>query len=86
MLRDAQGSAIKEGSMVRLVEVDPLWFGEQPEEARRILLKACEEPLEVEYFDEDDGTVSLILPPTIASDGDYVSNNLSIKAAEVVAA
>ena len=52
-------------------------------DAYAILQAACKAPLKVAYLD-DDATVSLELPPTLESDGDYVSNSITLKASEVL--
>ena len=83
MHNDAKGREILEGSMVRIIDPDEQWFNYLASDAYAILQAACKAPLKVAYLD-DDATVSLELPPTLESDGDYVSNSITLKASEVL--
>ena len=82
MHKDAHGTQIVEGNHVRILQVQSHWFNYLPPEAYQVLQNACAKPLKVEYLD-DDGRLSLVLPPTLEEDGDYVGNSLTIESEKV---
>lgn len=83
MHKDVVGNEILEGCLVRILEPEKTWFDYLPNDAYLILQNACKEPLKVEYLDDDE-KVSLILPPTLDIDGDYVGNSISLKSKKVI--
>ena len=83
MYKDAKGRQIREGCMVKILDPDGQWFSYLASDACAILQAACKGPLKVAYLD-DEGALSLVLPPTLEPDGDYVSNSITLKASEVM--
>ena len=83
MHNDAKGREILEGCMVIIIHPDDNWFNYLTRDAYAILQAACKKPIKVAYLDDDE-SVSLELPPTLESDGDYVTNSITLKANEVL--
>ena len=80
---DSNGLIISENDFVKLIEPDTEWFNYLDTDSYSILQEACNKPIKVEYL-EDNGWLSLILPATIAEDGEYVSNSINVLSTDVI--
>lgn len=83
MWMDNKGKMIQEGNLVKIIHPQEFWFNYLSHENYTLLQEACRFPLKVYYLD-DDGNVTLVLPLTMESDGDHVTNSLTLPSTDVL--
>ena len=80
---DANGRELFAGNRVTMLQPDKTWFSYLTADAYAILQAACKAPLTLAYLD-DDARIALELPPTLESDGDYVTHSRTVNASAVL--